>query len=298
LLSTYGLKGWLKDKKVWCFLAIGFLIPAIYYLFLMPGAGLDYLGTWSIPFLHMLQDPFFYLRWLHKLGELFNLAMVMLALISVVLFPKNNRWMVVGLWIGYIIEGLTLPSLIISHIYYSLYLTPIIALSLAAGAALLLSKASMQSWIWRILVITALLISAGDAAVFARKAIHDIDYSQEPAFWKRLSEQLPNDGKIIGLLEDYGGRMNVFGWRYVAPYPYSYDFDMERLSGREVDLTADNWDVFRSKTEGFDYFLVTQLSEFEAQPYLKKILYDYYPIVMKGERYVLFDLRNTTQPLP
>jgi hypothetical protein len=298
LISTYGMKGLLKQPQVWVFLAIGFSIPAIYYLFLIPRASSDYLGTWSIPFLHLLLDPFFYIRWLHKLGSLFNPAVILLALISVTLFPKNNRWLVVGLWIGYVVEGMTVPSLITSHIYYSLYLTAVIAISLASGAAILLSKAAQQTWGWRILVIAALVISAGDAAIFARKEIHDVDYSQEPAFWKQLSDQLPNDGPMIGLLEDYNGRMNVYGWRYVAIYPYSYDFDMDRLSGREVDLTTDNWEMFRTKTQGYDYFLVTLFSEFEAQPYLKNILYDHYPVVMEGERYILFDLRHPTKPLP
>ena len=298
LLSTWGLIGTLKKRQVWVFLGIGILIPAIYYLFLIPGASTNYLQTWSLPFLHMLSNPFFYLRWLHKLSTLFNLAIITIALVSIVLFPKKIRWLVAGLWLGYVLEGMTLPSLITSHIYYNLYLTPIIALSLASGAALLLSIAAKQGTWWRIIVLAALIIPTGDAAIFARKEIHDRDFSQEPVFWEQLSDKLPNDGKIIGLLEDYNGRMNVYGWRYVAPYPYSYDFAMDELGGRRVDLTGDNWETFRGKTEGYDYFLVTVLTEFEAQPYLKKILYNYYPIVMEGERYVLFDLRNPTQPLP
>jgi 4-amino-4-deoxy-L-arabinose transferase-like glycosyltransferase len=301
LVSTWGWKATLKNRQVWAFVGIGALIPAVYYLFLIPGTSAGYLETWSIPYLHMLLEPTFYLAWLHKLGQLFNLPFVIFALVSLVLLARNKRWLVVGLWVGYVLEGMTVPSLITSHIYYNLYLTPVIALSLAAGAALLLSRASQQGWGWRILVAAVLLISAGDAALFARKEIHDVDYSQEPAFWQQLSAQLPNDGKIIGLLEDYNGRMNVYGWRYVAQYPYSFDFAMNELSGRQVDLTvlsANNWETFKTKTEGYDYFLVTLLSEFDAQPYLKEILYNYYPVVMEGERCVLFDLRHPTQLLP
>jgi len=246
----------------------------------------------------MLLEPTFYLMWLHKIGSLFNLALVIFAVGSIALFPKNSRWLLIGLWLGYILEGMTVPSLITSHIYYNLYLTPIIALCLAGGSAVLLSKVSEQGVLWRLLVIAALLVGAGDAAIFARKEIHDVDFSQEPAFWQQLSDQLPNDGKIIGLLEDYNGRMNVYGWRYVAQYPYSFDFAMDELSGRKVDLSADNWDLFKSKTEGYDYFLVTLMSEFDAQPYLRNILYNDYPIVMQGDRYVLFDLRHPTQAIP
>lgn len=301
LISSWGWRAMLKNRQVWAFVGVGALIPAIYYLFLIPGTSSGYLETWSLPYLHMLLDPTFYLVWLHKLGALFNLPFVILGVLSLALFQGNKRWLVVGLWLGYILEGMTVPSLITSHIYYNLYFTPILALSLAAGAALLLSRLSQSGWGWRILLAAVMVVGLADAALFARKEIHDVDYSQEPAFWRQLADQLPNDGKMIGLLEDYNGRMNVFGWRYVAQYPYSYDFAMNVLSGRPVDLSVlsdDNWQTFLNKTQGYDYFLVTLLSELEDQPYLKEILFGYYPVVMEGERYLLFDLRHPIQPLP
>ncbi len=301
LVSSWGWKAALKNRQLRAVVGIGALIPAVYYLFLIPGASAGYLETWSLPFLRMLLNPLFYLSWLHKLGELFNLPFIILAVLSLMLLKGSQRWLVVGLWLGYILEGLTVPSLITSHIYYNLYLVPIVALSLAAGAALLLSRLSQQGVGWRILTAAVLLVGMADAALFARKEIHDVDYSQEPAFWKDLSAQLPNDGKYIGLLEDYNGRMNVFGWRFVAHYPYSFDFAMNELSGRPSDLSVlseENWQTFLTNTEGYDYFLVTLLSEFDAQPYLKEILYGYYPVVMQGERFVLFDLRQPLKPIP
>jgi hypothetical protein len=40
-----------------------------------------------------------------------------------------------------------------------------------------------------------------------------------------------------------------------------------------------------------DYFLVTQFGEFDAQPQLKNMLNDHYPMIAKGDGYVLYDLR-------
>ncbi len=301
LLASWGWKSTLRSRQVWVFAGLTAVIPALYYLVMIPGKSSGYLEVWSLPFLHLLLEPLFYLRWLHRLELLFNPVFLFFSLVSLALLDKNKRWLLVGLWLGYVAEGMTVPSLIISHIYYNLYLTAIIALSLAGGMAFLLSKAAQQGWGWRIMVAVVLLAAVGDTALFARKEIHDVDYSQEPAFWQQLAASLPKDAKIIGMTEDYNSRLSLFGWRHISNYPTSEDFAMDTLSGRQVELSAispQNWQTFLAQTNGFDYFLVTIMSEFDAQPYLREILYNYYPIILQGERYVVFDLQHPIQPVP
>jgi hypothetical protein len=41
-----------------------------------------------------------------------------------------------------------------------------------------------------------------------------------------------------------------------------------------------------------EFFVVTMFDELEKQPYLKKILYEQYPIFAEGDGYIIFDLRN------
>jgi hypothetical protein len=203
----------------------------------------------------------------------------------------------VGLWVGFIIFGMTLPSLITSHSYYSLPLAPIVSLSLAGLGALLLPKIAAAGKVWQVVFLVLALVSASDSAIAARKEINGADYTAQAAFWKDLSNHLP-DGKYIGLLADYSAPMDYYGWRFVAPYPFSYDIDMAKMSGKEFNFTSQAWEYFRSYIDGYDYFLITELTELDAQAYLNDILFGYYPVVKQTKEYILFDLRHPLKPVP
>ena len=50
---------------------------------------------------------------------------------------------------------------------------------------------------------------------------------------------------------------------------------------------------FDGNSDIMDYFVITMFSELDAQPYLRKILYDHYTILAQSDWYIVFDL---TQP--
>ncbi len=298
LLATFGLRRLLAQKPFWAALALAIIVPSIYYVILAPGGGgAGYLQTWSLPYLHMLKDPTFYLAWLHKLTGALNPVFLYAGLLGALLLPKPGRWLALGLWVGYVIEGATVPSLIRSHSYYNLPLVAAVALGVAPLGAAIFGVIRRQAVFWRLLAAGVLLLGLADTAFIARKPLTAQDYRAEPAFWLELGRALPTDGNIIALTEDYNTRLHYYGWRYVKAYLYADDFAMMSQSGREVDLSGENVAVFREQTEGMDYFLVTKMDELERQPYLNKILSEYYPLVMQSERVLLYDLRNPLKPL-
>jgi hypothetical protein len=297
MLTSWGLRRILRSPQFWLVLGLAAAIPAVYYFIGMPGGAGNYLSVWTLPYLHLLKDVYFYVRWLQKLHSLFNLTFLVAGVVGLALLPKPGRALVSGLWIGYVITGLMVPSLIRSHSYYNLQLVPTVALSLGPLAQVVFKRLAKISIPWQAIMIAALLVGLGDAVIWDHKEISTVDYRSEPAFWKDLGSKLPG-GRLIGLSEDYNTRIQYYGWRFVAQYPYSYDQAMDREAGGSFDVNADNWSYFLERTNGYDYFLVTVLDEFDAQPYLKKILYGYYPIVMQGDRYVLFDLRHPIKPIP
>jgi len=297
---SHGFKSIYRNPQVWAILGLMVVIPSFYYLSGKTsgsGGAIGYLSTWSLPYLHLLLDPNFYIGWFHKLGE-FNLTLLLLSFGSMTLLPSQGRTMAAGLWLAYLLVGLTLPSLIRSHAYYSLPLAFIVALSFGSVGKAAFEKILELGAGWRLVIIAAMLAGFADTAIMARKPLVALDYSQEPAFWEDLGKRLPTDGNIIGLSEDYNTRIQYYGWRYVKQYPFKDDFDMSVLAGGNFNPDKDNFGFFLMLTEGMDYFLVTTLEEFDNQPYLERILYNYYPIVLQGERYVLFDLRKPTKPIP
>jgi hypothetical protein len=115
-----------------------------------------------------------------------------------------------------------------------------------------------------------------------------VDHRGEPAGWRKMGAELP-DGEIVGLTHEYGMRIAYYGWRLVRSWPGSADFAMfqQMNTSDETDYDA----LFVERTAGMDYFLVTLMGEFDAQPQLKAKLYDNYPFI-DGEGYILFDLRH------
>ncbi len=297
LIARFGIKPIVKNLQFYALAALSGIIPAVYYLFIVPGQSGNYLETWSIPFLHLLAQPAFYIQWFHWLSGLFNPAILILAAASILLFRSPERWLVLGLWVGYAIFGMTLPSLITSHNYYSLPLVPIVSLSLAGLGAAILPRIAQSGRVWQVLFLGLAVVSVGDSAIMARKDIRGADYVAQAAYWKNLSEHLP-DGKYVGLVADYGASMIYYGWRFVSEYPYSFDIDMARLGGRSFDFSKQAWEFFRSHTNGYDYFLITELSELQAQPYLHDILYEYFPIVQQVSDHIVFDLRHPIKAPP
>ena len=98
-------------------------------------------------------------------------------------------------------------------------------------------------------------------------------------------------GAIVGLTHDYGNRLKYYGWRTVQRiWPSQGDFDLSEAAGGEKISDFDSF--FREQVDGMDYFLVTLFSDLDAQPALKSMLYDHYPILLQGDGFVLFDLHH------
>jgi hypothetical protein len=298
VLSSRGLLASIRSTQTWTVFGLMLAIPALHYFVLSEGttAG-GYIETWSLPFLRLLLDIHFYISWFHKLG-VFNLTLLVIGMGSLLLLQGKDRWMVLGLWAAYLAYGMSLAAPIRSHSYYSLPLVPVVALSLAPLGSLALGALTRQKLGWQIALAVMALTALGDSALMARKDLTAEDYRAEPAFWQALGKDLPTTGNITGLSEDYNTRLQYYGWRFMLQYSYYDDLEMGRLSGHDFDPAADNWKYFLDMTQTADFFLVTTLDEFEKQPYLKEVLYNYYPIVMQAERYVLFDLKNPLQPIP
>ena len=291
-LSAFGLRRTVTNIKFWIMVAIAGVIPAAYYIFPNPQSGGGYLGFWVLPFLGRLKDITFYIEWLHHLNGDFNLAIVLIAIASTFLLEKRWRAMCLGLWIGYGLLGLSVPELIYSHMYYDLPLVAIIAISFGPIGALILGKISEQGWLWRVLLIGVALVGVGYSVFMSRKEAVAVDYRSEPQKWQELASKIP-DALTVGITEDYGMRLNYYGWRFTLVYPYSFDQDMGRMAGHEFDVNADNLDYFKSHVGNSGYFVITVLGELDAQPYLKKILYNNYQIFDQGDGYIIFDLSNT-----
>lgn len=291
VLTTLGLKNALRSRQVWGMAALMVLPTAVYYLAFTPGGRItEYVTSWTLALLPLLADPAFYVRWMGMLHNLFGLTLLFAGLVGVLISSSRNRIFLSGLWVGYIIYGLTLPYQMYTHNYYHLQLTPLLALSIAPLAALVFARVAQQPRLWQMLLVGVLLLAALYPAWVTRSDLFAEDFRNEQPYWQEIAQALPEDGKIVALIQDYGFRLMYFGMEKINLWPNTGEQELSALRGSEKDFE----NLFANKTDGHRYFLVTAMGQYERQPELRRMLEDNYPLVAQGDGYLIFDLSQPT----
>jgi hypothetical protein len=283
VLFTLGWKFW-RSPQVWTMAAI-MIIPAFLFYFTGDrGNSTEYITNWSLDMLKLITSPDFYTKWLAFLGSLFGQTFIFLSLAGTLLAAPRGRSLLIGLWAGYLLYGLSVPFQMYTHSYYHIQLTPIIALGLSPLIEAVARKGSGEKQIWQAALTGLVVIVISFQAYVARSVLFAENFRNEPAYWQEVGEAIPADADVIALAQDYGYRLMYYGWRRVDLWPLASG--LAELRGNQINAEK----IFTESAADKDYFLVTSFNQLDKQPDLKKIL-DGYPIAAQGEGFVLYDLR-------
>jgi hypothetical protein len=282
VLSTLGRRSW-KNPQVWLMFAL-MITPAFYYYVVRdPGRSSEYFFAWTVGLINLIVSLEFYSKWLAMLGSLFGLTLLFLSVVGLLLSSPRARWLLMGIWLGYILYGLTLPFQMYTHSYYHIQMIPIVALGLAPIASLISGQAALQTLPVRLVLSLLVVGVTGYYSWVDRSILIAEDFGHEPGFWLEVGNAIPPDANVIGLTQDYGYRLMYWGWQKVSLWPISTDLVEAR--GGNLNAGGD----FDELTVGKDYFLVTAFGQLEKQPRLKERL-DSLPIAAQGEGYILYTL--------
>ena len=283
VLFTLKGKFW-RSPQVWTMAAI-MIVPAFLFYFVGDrGNSTEYITNWSLDMLKLITSTDFYSRWLSFLGSLFGLTILFLSLAGTLLAAPRGRALLIGLWAGYLLYGLSVPFQMYTHSYYHLQLTPIIALGLAPLAETVAARTSREKRIWQAALVALTVAVVGYHSWVARSVLIAEDFRAEPAYWQTVGEAIPANAKVIALTQDYGYRLMYYGWRRVDLWPLASG--LAEIRGNTINAGK----TFAEFAADKDYFLVTSFNQLDKQPDLKKIL-DGYPIAAQGDGFVLYDLR-------
>jgi 4-amino-4-deoxy-L-arabinose transferase-like glycosyltransferase len=293
--AQWKLKRIFTDWQVWLVGLLLIFIPSLYYIFSIGQRSSGFFEFWTLSFIRLLFQPTFYIGWLSFLHGLVGLSLLGLGLCGTFFLPRPGKALVWGWWLGYLIFGLFLPDQVSSHDYYNVFLVPMLALSIASIGQLSFTKLATKSTYSQAIVLGIALTGILYSAWLTRSTIMANDMRQEITAWKRMGEELPTDGEIVALTQDYGYRLRYYGNRYFILWPYSWDYDLTLRRGGNVGSFMEN---FTQYTANAKYFMVSFFGELDAQSELKSMLYDHYPLVKQGDGYILFDLsqRLSTSP--
>ncbi len=283
VLFTLG-KDFYKSKQVWSMAVIMILPALLYYVLLNQGRSTEYFFSWTVALINLITSTDFYTKWLAFLGTLFGQTILFLSIAGALIAPSRMRWLLISLWIGYLLYGLTLPFQMYTHSYYHIQLIPLIALGLAVVIDPLVETVTKQNRVRSVSFIALIVAIIGYQSYVARSVLIAESFRHEPAYWNSVGEAIPSDAKVIALTQDYGYRLMLYGWRKVDLWPLATELSETRNPDKN------NAEKFDELTAGMDYFLVTAFGQLEKQPELKKIL-DSYPIAIEGEGFVLYQLK-------
>ncbi|HND49046.1 MAG TPA: glycosyltransferase family 39 protein [Anaerolineales bacterium] len=284
VLFTLGKDFW-KSKQVWVMAAIMVIPALLYYVVFNQGRSTEYFFSWTVALMKLITSTDFYTKWLAFLGTLFGLTILFLSIAGALIAPSRMRWLLVSLWIGYLLYGLTLPFQMYTHSYYHIQLIPILVLGLAVALNPLTEYVSTLGGVRRVGFIALVVAVIGYQAYVARSVLVAESFRHEPAFWNEVGQAFPSDAKVIALTQDYGFRLMLYGWRKVDLWPVATELSATRNPDK------DNAAQFDELTAGEEYFLVTAFGQLDKQPGLKKIL-DSYPVAIQGDGYILYDLKK------
>jgi 4-amino-4-deoxy-L-arabinose transferase-like glycosyltransferase len=231
----------------------------------------------------LLVNPAFYLSWMSMLNMVLGGTLIALALLG--LFFYRQRIFIASLWMAYFIYGIFFDYHISTHDYYSLIIVPIAALSLAPFADLILPQASSR--LSKIFLLFIFCFGVFATVWSIRSQLKETDYRPETAMWAEIGQTLGPRAKITALTQDYGARLEYWGWEKAAIWPLYSDLVYHvGLKGADKEFET----LFANLTARSDFFLVTMPNELGRQPELKERLAQY-PVFAEGEGYIIYDLK-------
>ncbi len=294
VFSRFTLRDLLRNVQVWVLALLGAVPASIYLaygLFVRGDLASQFKGRF-VPAL--LLNPYNYLQWEVKASMAAGGIFIMLGLLGLFLTQDRRlRTFLYGLWGVYILYGLFFDYHIATHDYYHLPFLPIVGLSLAPLGEWFfahLTESSLGRWA-RAAVSLVLIYGLFSVVWDTRNQLKAVDYRPEAAMWAEIGAKFDRDERVIALTQDYGSRLQYWGWRDFSTWPYLGDEGYNNI--RNGVFTFD--DLFNRYASKMNYFLVTDLDEFNRQTQLKERLFGSYPIYSQGDGYLIFDLKHPLQ---
>ncbi len=277
------------DKQTWAVVGITAIPSALFYSY---GIITSNLGSqFALRFFPSYwTDASFYGRWIFMAAGFSGFAAMFAALVGILLYPTNRqRFIAIGLWVGYIAYGFTFPYHFLTHDYYHLPLILVVAFGLIPAADFLVRHvADIKGRVWRAAFVGILLLGVAMQMWGSRNTMAVADYRADIAYYQDLGKLIGHDKKIIEVSGDYGYRLGYWGWVTGAYWPSVMDTDLRSLAGQAASKFSSE---FSRLTAGKDEFVVTSQGELDKQPELRDYLAAHYPVIAQGDGYTIYNLK-------
>jgi 4-amino-4-deoxy-L-arabinose transferase-like glycosyltransferase len=213
------------------------------------------------------------------LGALFGLPTLRLG---------KPRFLLIGLWLGYIVFGLVFTMHIHTHGYYQAQLIPIVALSFSSLVAALLDylRQLNDKWYWWLPVgATVLLIMFFDISEVQAKVGSQVFESERVAH--EIGEIVNHSSHTVFVARYYGMPLQYYGELAGMPWPKAIEYWLYR-EPNERALSIEE----RLSGLGFEpeYFVITDFDSFNNRHAdLKAFLQENCLLLVQNEHFLIYD---------
>jgi dolichyl-phosphate-mannose-protein mannosyltransferase len=286
-LTRFNVRELLKNGQIWAMALVG-ATPSLFYLYhgiRYGGLGGQFAGRF---FPSLLLNPLNYVQWLTEVNLAAGGLFIMLALLSFLLVKDRSlKGLMIGLWSAYILYGLFFNYHTATHDYYHLPFISIVALSLGPLAGWAAAQwTETTSGYGRGLVYVILLYGLFSGIWEVRNQLKAVDYRPEAQMWAEIGAKLDYAPTAMGLIPDYGSRLEYYGFTSAGIWPTLDDLNYTELRSGDAFVIR-----FRRLVRNKIYFLVTDFEELKRQPKLSAHLVKY-PVYAQGDGYIIYQLRE------
>lgn len=245
---------------------LGLIGPALYYGYSAVAGSLvqDQMRMRFVP--HMIGTAFFWQGLAKMVSRVETIPLLVLALVaSMVASDRLSRRILAALFLGYGAFALAFTYHLPTHDYYHLPYIAVVAL----GAALLFARVEHRAPSGLVYALCALIAIAGSMVAVPRFQVDNaVTLSR---MYQEIGELTEHDVKALFLDTEYGFALMYHGEISGDSWPNHDDLAAEAFDGRPV-VDADTRFDRDYASWGPRYFIVTDLSSFNASPDLQRLL--------------------------
>jgi hypothetical protein len=214
---------------------------------------------------------------------------LVLSLVSLPMLGRGlARFLLGGLWVGYLIFGLVFSHHIHTHAYYHLQLAIVIALSMGPVLTLItrhlrLSLSAPFRWLP---LLAALMILLFFSLREVRSGLRAPTFESPELAW-RVGEIVGHSNRVVWVARHYGQPLEYYGEISGAPWPKAIEYWLYRKPGERALSVEERLDGLGFRPA---YFVITDLAELDRRySDLGAFLVEKCALVARGRRYLIYD---------
>ena len=289
ILLNMNWKQVIKNKKILVLAVLMVLPTVIYYVYNLlytPGFSQAQFGQRFFPEMWIKES--FYVNWGKMIGKVLPFGYLSLTLIGTLLIQNKKMFAImVGLWVGYLLNGFMVPHHISTHDYYSLILIPMCALGMAALADFVFQRLGEISKLKYYAIIVTLLFTSIFGIYTQRRSFVRNDYNEGANFWREIGKSIDPDLSVVAITANYGRPLSYYGWVDVSNWLGYTDAELKQIDDKNFDKVT----YFNEELKDYNLFLITEFGVYENYGDLEMFLKNNYSVYKKNPNYIIYDLR-------